>query len=71
MIIRVNFGFHGRSFGAPAPAFSISKGGFGPLYSAASPAKQAKDTRIMALSGVQIAGFASAGREAYLRAATR
>jgi hypothetical protein len=26
MIIRVNFGFHGRSFGAPAPVFSIAWG---------------------------------------------
>jgi hypothetical protein len=42
MIIRVNFGFHDVSYGAPAPAFSISRGGFGPLYNVASPAKQVR-----------------------------
>jgi hypothetical protein len=39
----MNFGFHGRSFGAPAPVFNRAQGdGFGPLYNAASPAKQAR-----------------------------
>jgi hypothetical protein len=42
MIFRVNFGFHGRSFGAPAPVFKIAWDGFGPLYNAAKPPKQAK-----------------------------
>src|ERR1700740_3617107 len=43
MIIRVNFGFHGRSFGAPAPAFFDFKGRIWPLYNAAKPSKQAKN----------------------------
>jgi hypothetical protein len=38
----MNFGFHGGSFGAPAPAFRLSVDGFGRLYNAAGGAKQAK-----------------------------
>jgi hypothetical protein len=37
----VNFGFHDRSFGAPAPVFRWQWYGFGRLYNAASPSKQA------------------------------
>jgi hypothetical protein len=43
MIFRVNFGFHGRSFGAPAPVFKWLWDGFGPLYNAAGLAKQARN----------------------------
>src|SRR2546425_116437 len=40
MISRVNFGFHGSSFDAPAAVFRLCGDGFGPLYNAAKPAKQ-------------------------------
>jgi hypothetical protein len=60
MIFRVNFGFHGISFGAPALSLQNGYGdGFGPLYNAASPVKQATSSR-----------FASAGGGAYLGVAT-
>jgi hypothetical protein len=59
MIIRVNFGFHGVSW-ARLRLFVVSCGdGFGPLYNAAQPAKQASQQR-----GFQ--GFASDGGAAYL-----
>jgi hypothetical protein len=55
MIFRMNFGFHGISFGAPAPVIKMLWDGFGPLYNAASPAKQASQS-----------AFASGGGGAYL-----
>jgi hypothetical protein len=64
MIIRVNFGFHGISFGAPAPLCRLYRDGFGPLYNAAKPPKQASYLP-------EIQGFASAGGGAYLEVAKR
>jgi hypothetical protein len=61
MIFRVNFGFHGISFGAPAPVIRLCGDGFGPLYNAACPPKQAKDP----------GRFASGGGWAYLGVANR
>jgi hypothetical protein len=41
MIIRVNFGFHGFSFGAPAPVANLSGCGFGRVYNVSGAPKQA------------------------------
>src|SRR6185503_20475026 len=41
MIIRVNFGFHGISFGAPAPVANVRGYGISRLYNASRPPKQA------------------------------
>jgi hypothetical protein len=59
MIIRVNFGFHGNILGAPAPVFRCAGCGFGPLYNAAKPLKQASYL-------AETLGFASGGGRAYL-----
>jgi hypothetical protein len=39
----VNFGFHGISFGAPAPGSKVRRYGIWRLYNAVSPSKQATD----------------------------
>jgi hypothetical protein len=41
MIIRVNLGFHGMSFGAPAPIQIYKLYGIPPLYNASPRSKQA------------------------------
>src|SRR5215216_2845011 len=41
MIIRMNFGFHGRSFGAPAPVANVGGYGISRLYNVSRPPKQA------------------------------
>src|ERR1700761_3296361 len=46
MIIRVNFRFHSRSFGAPAPMFVCCGVGFGRVYNASGSSKQAAGQRI-------------------------
>jgi hypothetical protein len=60
----MNFRLHGISFGAPGASASIILGGFGPLYNAAEPPKQASYLP-------EIQGFASAGGGAYLEVAKR
>src|SRR6202012_6059927 len=61
MIIRVNFGFHGRFFGAPAPAFSISKGGFGRSITQLGPQnkknRQDRNRRACSRGGVRALAF--------------
>src|SRR3989440_8073712 len=61
MIIRVNIGFHGRSFGACACVSMAVVTGFGPLYNASSPLKQGR-----MLPNSCGCGFASAGAGSYL-----
>jgi hypothetical protein len=56
MIIRVNFGFHGSSFGAPAPAISMAMDGFG-----RSITQQSCQNKVRT-------AFASAASGAYLEA---
>src|SRR4051794_41288249 len=48
MIIRVNFGFHGLSYGARAPAIWNGNGRIWALYNASRRAKQAPDRHLPA-----------------------
>ena len=60
MIFRVNFGFHGRSFGAPAPVFNMAVGtDLGRSITQQAPQNKPSHPR-----------FASAGGGAYLGVAT-
>jgi hypothetical protein len=67
MIFRVNFGFHGRSFGAPAPVFKVAVGtDLG--RSITQQGLQNKPSMFPAaiFPDGYLAGFASGDGEAYL-----
>jgi hypothetical protein len=62
MIIRMNFGLHGRSFGAPAPVFQRAvRTDLG-----RSIAQQSPQNKLRIVPDWELIGFASGGGEAYL-----
>jgi hypothetical protein len=75
MIFRMNFGFHGRSFGAPAPVFKMAVGT--DLGRSITQRAVQNKPRICLISiclisifpDTYLPGFASGGGEAYLGAA--
>jgi hypothetical protein len=62
----MNFGFHGRSFGAPAPVSNVEDTGFG-----GSITQAARQNKLRNLPDGDSPGFASAACGAYLGAEER
>ncbi len=68
MIIRMNFGFHGCSSGAPAPVSYLGNCGFGRLYNPCLPPKQAAER---AFGTGAVPDLPEPPSRAYLRGAIR
>jgi hypothetical protein len=67
MIFRVNFGFHGRSFGAPAPVFKMAVGtDLGRSITQRAVQNKPSICLISIFPDAYLSGFASGGGEAYL-----
>jgi hypothetical protein len=67
MIFRVNFGFHGRSFGAPAPVFKMAVGtDLGRSITQRAVQNKPSICLISIFPDTYLPGFASGDGEAYL-----
>jgi hypothetical protein len=67
MIFRMNFGFHGRSFGAPAPVFKMAVGtDLGRSITQRAVQNKPSIRLISIFPDAYLPGFASGGGEAYL-----
>jgi hypothetical protein len=67
MILRMNFGFHGRSFGAPAPVFKMAVGtDLGRSITQRAVQNKPSICLISIFPDTYLPGFASGDGEAYL-----
>jgi hypothetical protein len=67
MIFRMNFGFHGRSFGAPAPVFKMAVGtDLGRSITQRAVQNKPSICLISIFPDTYLPGFASGDGEAYL-----
>jgi hypothetical protein len=67
MIFRMNFGFHGRSFGAPAPVFKMAVGtDLGRSITQRAVQNKPSICLISIIPDTYLPGFASGDGEAYL-----